>query len=184
MKENGYALYNTIIELESRIEGQEQYSRRTSLRFHNIKVPVDERRNVKHPVNTDELILNVCNDKLGLDINLHDIGRSHIIGKVKDGKSQVIVRFISYRTSSKVYSNKKGLKNHTDKIFITENLTKYRTELVKQLAELKYNGLLYTYWTSDGRIFLKLNTTSRKILINNRDDILDFIHSTEHDTST
>jgi hypothetical protein len=32
-------------------------------------VPVDERGNVKHPVNTDELILNVCNDKLGLDIN-------------------------------------------------------------------------------------------------------------------
>ena len=91
-----------VIELESRIEGQEQYSRRTSLRFHNIKVPVDERGNVKHPVNTDELILNVCNDKLGLDINLHDIGRSHIIGKVKDGKSQVIVRFISYRTRNKV----------------------------------------------------------------------------------
>jgi hypothetical protein len=83
-----------------------------------------------------------------------------------------------------VYSNKKGLKNHPDKIFITENLTKYRTELVKQLAELKYNGLLYTYWTSDGRIFLKQNTTSRKILINNRDDILDFIHSTEYNTST
>jgi two-component SAPR family response regulator len=60
-------------------------------------VPVDERGNVKHPVNTDELIFNVCNDKLRLDINLHDMGRSHIIGKVKDGKSQVIVRFISYR---------------------------------------------------------------------------------------
>ena len=123
------ALYNKIIELESRIEGQEQYSRRTSLHFHNIKVPVDERGNAKHPVNTDEFILNVCNDKLGLDINLHDIGRSHIIGKVKDGKSQVIVRFISYRTRNKVYSNKKGLKNHPDKIFITENLTKYRTNL-------------------------------------------------------
>jgi hypothetical protein len=33
------ALHNKIIELESRIEGQEQYSRRTSLRFHYIKVP-------------------------------------------------------------------------------------------------------------------------------------------------
>ena len=55
------ALYNKIIELESRIEGQEQYSRRTSLHFHNIKVPVDERGNAKHPVNTYELILNVCN---------------------------------------------------------------------------------------------------------------------------
>ena len=95
-------MYNKIIERGSSIEGQEQYSRRTSLSFHNIKVPVDERGNVKHPVNTDELILNVCNDKLGLDINLHDIGRSHIIGKVKDGKSQVIVRFISYRTRNKV----------------------------------------------------------------------------------
>jgi hypothetical protein len=177
-------LNNKIIELESRIEGQEHYARRTSLRFHNIKVPVDERGNVKHPFNTDELILNVCNDKLGLDINLHDIGSSHIIGKVKDGKSQVIVRFISYRTRSKVHSNKHALKNHPDKFFITENLTKYRTELVKQLAELKYNDLLYTYWTSDGCIFLKQNTTSRKILIHNRDDILDFIHSTEHDTST
>jgi hypothetical protein len=44
--------------------------------------------------------------ELGLDINLHDIGKSHIIGKVKDGKSQVIVRFISYRTRTKVHSNK------------------------------------------------------------------------------
>jgi hypothetical protein len=66
------ALYNTIKELESRIEGQEQYSRRSSLRSHNIKVSADERGNVKHPVNTDELILNVCNNKRGLDINLHD----------------------------------------------------------------------------------------------------------------
>jgi uncharacterized protein (UPF0147 family) len=105
------ALYNKIKELESRIESQEQYSRRSSLRFHNIKVSVDERGNVKHPVYTDELILNVCNNKLGLDINLHDIGRSHIIGKVKDGKSQVIVRFVPYRTRTKVHSNKKGLKN-------------------------------------------------------------------------
>jgi intein/homing endonuclease len=80
--------------------------------------------------------------------------------------------------------NKKSLKNHPDKISITENLTKYRPEIVKKLAELKYNGLLYTYWTSDGRIFLKQNTTSREILISNREDILDFIHSTEHDTST
>ena len=83
-----------------------------------------------------------------------------------------------------MHSNKKGLKNHPDKIFITENLTKYRTELVNQLAELKYNGLLYTYWTSDGRIFIKQNTTIRTLLINNRDDILDFILIIEPGTST
>ena len=115
-------LYNKIKELESRVEGQEQYSRRTSLRFHNIKVSVDERGNVKHPVNTNELILNVCNNKLGLDINLQDIGRSHINGKVRDVKSQVIVRFISYRTRTEVHSNKKGLKNHPEKISLLKTL--------------------------------------------------------------
>jgi hypothetical protein len=64
----------------------------------------------------------VCNEKHGLDINLHDIGRSHIIGKVKDEKSQVIVRFISYRTRNKVYSNKKGLKNQNKLICINRVL--------------------------------------------------------------
>jgi hypothetical protein len=59
------------------VENQEQYSRRTSLRFHNIKVPVDQRGKIIHPVDTDDLVLQVCNTKLGLDINKTDIGRSH-----------------------------------------------------------------------------------------------------------
>ena len=162
------ALYNTIKELESKI-CQEQYSRRTSLRFHNIKVSVDERGNVKHPVNTNELILNVCNNKRGLDINLHDIGRSHIIGKVKDVKSQVIVRFISYRTRTKVHSNKKGLEKPPRKHFHHCNPYQYRTELVKQLAELKYNGLLYT------------STTSQHLFILNKLlTLIYFVHCTQY----
>jgi hypothetical protein len=79
-----------ISELEIRVENQEQYSRRTSLRFHNIKVPVDQRGNIIHPVDTDDLVLQVCNTKLGLDISKTDIGRSHVIGKVNKGKSQVL----------------------------------------------------------------------------------------------
>jgi hypothetical protein len=52
---------NKIKELESRIEGQEQYSRRSSLRFHNIKVSVDERGNVKHHVYIDGLVFSYEN---------------------------------------------------------------------------------------------------------------------------
>jgi hypothetical protein len=36
-----------------------------------------------------------------------------------------------------------------------ENLNKYRTELVKKLSQLKYSKQIYTYWTSDGRIYVK-----------------------------
>ncbi|CAC5417025.1 unnamed protein product [Mytilus coruscus] len=35
-------LYNRVAELEDRLEIQEQYSRRTSLRFNNIPIPVDQ----------------------------------------------------------------------------------------------------------------------------------------------
>jgi hypothetical protein len=54
--------FSTYIEI--RVENQEQYSRRTSLRFHNIKVPVDQRGTIIHPVDTDDLVLQVCNTKL------------------------------------------------------------------------------------------------------------------------
>ena len=45
-------MHNKIPGFEIRIESQEQYSRKTSLRFHNIQVPVDERGRIVHPVDT------------------------------------------------------------------------------------------------------------------------------------
>jgi hypothetical protein len=37
-----------------------------------------------------------------------------------------------------VYNSKRNLKNDANRIFITENLTKTRTNLVKSLADLKW----------------------------------------------
>jgi hypothetical protein len=56
-----------------------QFNTISSLRFHNIKVPVDQRGKIIHPVDIDDLLLQVCNTKFGLDIKLDprllDIGR-------------------------------------------------------------------------------------------------------------
>ena len=49
--------------LEIRMESQEQYSRRKSLKLHNIQVLVDERGRIVHPVDIDQLILQVCSTK-------------------------------------------------------------------------------------------------------------------------
>ncbi|XP_063399023.1 uncharacterized protein LOC134683641 [Mytilus trossulus] len=175
-------LFKRIADLETRLENQEQYSRRTSLRFHNIRVPIDPRTGkIPHPINTDIYILQVCNSKLGLNLTVNDIGRSHVIGKVKNGKSQVIVRFLSYRTRSKVYTNKKALKGDADGIFITENLTQYRTGLTQKLADLKYNHKIFAYWTSDGRIFAKTTDRGTKKLIKNYDDITALDTTTDDD---
>jgi hypothetical protein len=53
-----------------------------------------------------------------------------------------------------VYTNKKDPNGDPHCIFfISENLPKYRTELVKNLSQLKYSNQIYTYWTSDGQNF-------------------------------
>ncbi|CAC5418651.1 unnamed protein product [Mytilus coruscus] len=105
------SLFKRIVELETRLENQEQYSRRTSLRFHNIRVPID----------------------------------------------------------------------HNDGIFITENLTQYRTGLTQKLADLKYNHKIFAYWTSDGRIFAKTTEKSTKKRITNYDDITALETTTDGD---
>jgi hypothetical protein len=64
----------------------------------------------------------------------------------------ILFRFLSYRCREKVYNSKRNLKNDADKFFITEYLTKTRTNLVKDLADLKYNQNINTYWTMEGRI--------------------------------
>ena len=168
-------LHRQVGILENRIENQEQYSRRTSLRFHNISVPVDGNGRIIHPVDTDNIIVKLCTEKLNVNITTADIGRSHVIGKVKNGKSQVIVRFLSYRVREREYSAKRKLKGNNDKIFITENLTQFRTSIVKGLADLKFNGHIYTYWTSDGRIYVKRFNNSRKMLIRSHNDIRDML---------
>jgi hypothetical protein len=61
-------LTNKINKLGSRIEEQEQYSRRTSLRFNNVKAPTNDRGEIRRPIDTDALVLKICNTKLGLQL--------------------------------------------------------------------------------------------------------------------
>jgi hypothetical protein len=106
-----------------------------------------------------------------VNLTINDIGRSHVIGRAKSGKYQVIVRFPSYRCRNLVYTNKKSLRADPDGIFITENLTSFRTNITKRPAQLKFDKQIEAYWTSDGRIFVKRTETSRKEIVTNFDDI-------------
>ena len=82
--------------------------------------------------------------------------------------------FDSYCVRNQVYSNKRQLKQNEDGIFVTENLTQFRTSMTKTLSKLKYEHKIHAYWTSDGHIFAKKkNSEGRKKIIINFDDIED-----------
>ena len=139
------SLKHKISNLEKRLEEQEQYSRRTSLMFNNVKVPSNGNNVVKTPIDTDSLVLDICKNQLGVKLNLTDIGRSHSIGEIRDGKISIIVRFLTYRQRHMVFSKKKELKGHVDKTFITENLTRHRYDLLKRLNTLRVGRKIHSF---------------------------------------
>ena len=154
-------LTSRIETLEKELEEQQQYSRRTSLRFNNVKLPLDNNNKIIYPIDTDSLVLDVCNDQLSQSITIDDIGRTHTIGKIKEGKASIIVRFLSYRKRQQVYSNKKRLRNHPDKLNISENLTRQRFALILKLNKHRKRGDIDSYWTQDGRSIVKPDGNSQ-----------------------
>ena len=122
-----------IVCLESKLEDLEQYGRRTSLRFHNVPLTNDDLQN------TDSIIVSIINNKMQVTppLTVNDINRSHIIGQIQNGKCQIIARFRNWKVKNSVYMAKRNLYKNPDNIFVTEDLTKYRQQIVKELSNQK-----------------------------------------------
>ena len=166
-------LEKRVKQLERKVEEQEQYTRRNCLRFSNIPFKKEDGSPAEsaYDIKSDKIIMDICTDKLGVAVTEADISRSHVVGEPRDGKCQLIVRFISYRMRCKVYSAKSKLKDNSDKIFIVEDLTKQRYKIVQHLAALRYSKKISQYWTVDGRIFMKVTDEDAKVLVKSIDDV-------------
>ena len=84
--------------------------------------------------------------------------------------THVICRFRNWKIKNSIFSVKRLLKDNPDKIFITEDLTRYRQSIVAALADAKRAGCIETNSSTDGRIFAKFYSDYRKYLIRSHDD--------------
>ena len=139
--------------LERAADHQEQYSRRHSLRISN---PWPEQRDE----NTDQMVVNMAKDLLDMDIKQNEIDRSHRVGKPKGTNKPrpVIIKFVSYKTKDKIYSNRNRLAMAGDKskqVFINEDLTRTRASMYKRARKLKSEQQIVDCWTNDGNIFIR-----------------------------
>ena len=62
--------------------------------------------------NTGDLVIKTINEKLDADIAEDEMGRSHGIGRKKDGQRPrpIIVKLTRYNTRKKVFASKRKLK--------------------------------------------------------------------------
>ena len=109
---------------------------------------------------TDEMVLDVINNKLNIEMSQISIDRSHRLGKRK-GPGQkpraIIVKFTRYKGRHHVFRNQKLLKRAS--ISVTESLTLKRMEHLKKVRER--HGFA-NVWTQDGKMF-KGNDSNPKV---------------------
>ena len=146
-----------------------QYIRRENLEFHGIPYTLNE--------NTNHIVKQMVK-KLNIEITDNDISTSHRLPPVAERHPAIIARFTNRNIRNTIYSKRAtlagtrdfGIKGMTD-LYINDNLTPRRKKLFyrayKKRSELKYSYI----WTMNGEIFVRKDSKSPKIQINNETDV-------------
>jgi hypothetical protein len=160
-------LNGEIVKLQTRVDDNEQRNRNLCLLIHGVVETPQEK--------TDDIVIDIVNNKIGVDLSVVDIERSHRLGVPKHQRvlrsSQsrtrprpIIFRFSSYRKRDEVFRKKKALKG--EGISISENLTKSRYLLYQEAIRKLGLGKV---WSQEGRIMTKYS--DRYIVLTNSKDI-------------
>ena len=130
--------------LKVSLDELEQYGRRNSVRMWS-------KSEEKTGENTDQIVLEHA-QKIGASIAAGDISRSHRVGRPRTGTTRaIIVKFVSYNKRREFYSKRK---NDQD-VFISEDLTKRRAELLYKARLLRKSKQISQCWSADGRILVR-----------------------------
>ena len=160
------------------LDDLEQYTRKNSLEIHGIPEHVYS--------DTESAVIKIAN-ALDVSIQPDDIEITHKL-KGREGKRPIIVKFCSHKAKSKLYKERIKLRNfkisdifpsfsittaasNQDRIYINENLTQYRRDIVKEANQRKRNKTLTSVWTLDGKIFVKTSQEGQRIRIFSMEDL-------------
>ena len=121
------------VEAKDRIDDLEQYSRRNCPIFTEIKEAGEDKTE-----NTDEVILDTCQNKLQIELHRFSLGRTHRLGRKRIPRPDsevpkprpIIAKFVNYHDRDSVYKCKRKLKEPG--LTIMENLTKGRVNLLNK----------------------------------------------------
>ena len=150
LKQENTDLRARIVKLESAAEASEQYSRRNCLRVSGVP-------EVENEI-TDDVILKMASD-INVDIALHEIDRTHRIGRPLATKPRdIIVKLSTFRVRQKFYKARKELKNlGYVGVYINEDLTRLRSGLLFRGRQLTKDKRIMGAWSSNCTVLIKDN---------------------------
>ena len=151
-------LENRVARVEAKLDDADQELRLDTLLFNGVKQPPG--------VEVKDATMNIIRNKMAFSgladsdvISVHRF-RLNSVDSRSDKIAPVLVKFKDRHTAVKVFACKKNLVN--TKIFVAENLTKKKRELLNAARE-KYGNKFV--WSNQGRIYVRPeNATSARRL--------------------
>lgn len=151
-------LKTQIVEIRDEKDNMEQFSRKNNIRIFGI--------NETNKENTNELVINLIQNKLNITIDPGEIDMCYRVGTNTEEKVRpILVKFKSNEVRNEIFYKKKTLKG--TRITIREDLTKNRVKLVKIAVE-KFGAK--NVWTNGGKIII--HHANKKNIIRNIENIL------------
>ena len=154
-----------IQELQESLDELEQYSPKNSVEIHGIPENIG--------ISNDEVVCKVA-AAVSVQIAPENIEISHRLHR-KKGIKPIIAKFPNHKDKAKLYRARVQLKltlsalfpNYSttglaeQRIFINENLTSYRSDMMKLAIEKRKDGKILSTWSLDGKIFIKTSPSGR-----------------------
>ena len=107
-------LEDTIAKVAAKANDNEQFSRRQNVRVTGFVKENEE--------NCAEKFVNLCREKIGLDVNDDIVDRAHRVGKKEEGTNRaIIVRLKTHKHKLAILRNRKNLRGSG--FYINEDLT-------------------------------------------------------------
>ena len=175
----------TIAKLQEHIDGLttevdrlEQYTRRNSIRISGIPEPKEDNPTAK--------VLDLMNNSLKLTppLTLAEVDRIHRVGIPKSQRNgpaastrtpprQILVKLATYRTRKRIMDLRGELKDVNKDVYISEDLTKARSELLYEARVLKRSKKINGAWSADGNILI-LDKNNKVVTIKCKADLRDY----------
>lgn len=164
-----------ITVLENRICDLEQYSRindviisglGTTHRSFASVTATDNREPAEHEVLSLEQQVMVFFENKGIDLERNGIEACHSLPrKNKNEKPAIIIRFINRKYKKQLL--KQGRKLKGTNVYVNEHLIKKNADIARQARLLRKQKKIQSTWTSDCRVYVKLNGTPEqaKVLV-------------------
>lgn len=166
-----------IVQLESRVADLEQYSRLNDIIISGLDIkPRSYSQAVKHQeggehtgqesVSAEEQVAVFFQTK-GITLDTNNVEACHPLPRRlnKTDRPAVILRFVNRK--SKLALLKQGRQLKGTNVYLNEHLTKKNADIARKARLLRYQKKIQATWTSNCKIFIKLNGTPEqaKVLV-------------------